>query len=422
MSNQETITAFLHAASNGEMETAKKLLAENPALAQADIYTASVLGEADFVGSLLNENPSLATAKGGPRDWPPLLYACFSRFHREGSARAEGIVRTAKLLLAHGADPNTFYEDDRFPDNPLPALYGATGHSNNAALARALLEAGANPNDNESLYHSSEHSDHVCMKLLFEFGIKPEKTNALKRNLDFDDLEGARLLLEYGTDPNEYIPTALHHAVIRGRGGEFVDLLVQHGVNLEARDEKGKTAYELACRYGNNSAAKALARHGANTDLSSTEQFLAACARADEAAVRAIIAEQPNIVSTLGMGDKRVMADMAMFNNVEAVRLMLEIGMDVAAPGDHHATPLHWAGWHGHKETVDVLLKYNPPLEAVDGAYGGTPLGWTGHGSVNCGNSKGDYVGTVKSLLAAGAVIPPGFSGSKEVMEAVGKS
>jgi ankyrin repeat protein len=421
MSNLETITAFLHAASDGEMETAKKLLADDPSIAQANIYTASLLGEADVVESLLKQDPSVATAKGGPRDWPPLLYACFSLFHKEDPSRAEGIVRTAKLLLDNGADPNTFYEDDRFPDNPLPALYGATGHSNNPALGRVLLEAGANPNDNESLYHSSEHSDHVCMKLLFEFGIKPEKTNALKRNLDFDDLEGARLLLEYGLDPNEYIPTALHHAIIRGRGGEFVDLLVKHGVNLEARDEKGQTAYELACRFGNRSAMEALARHGANTDLSPVDQFIAACARADEAAVRAILAEQPDFVSTLAMGDRRVMADMAMFNNAEAVRLMLEIGMDVAAPGDHHATPLHWASWHGHKEIVDVLLKYNPPLEAVDGSFGGTPLGWAGHGSVNCEGSQGDYVGIVKSLLAAGAKVPPGFGGSKEVMAALGR-
>jgi hypothetical protein len=42
------------------------------------------------------------------------------------------------------------------PHNPLSCLYGAAGLNNNPALTLALLEAGANPNDGESFYHSTK--------------------------------------------------------------------------------------------------------------------------------------------------------------------------------------------------------------------------------------------------------------------------
>ena len=49
---------------------------------------------------------------------------------------------------------------------PRPCLYAAAGVNNNPALSRLLLEAGARPDDCESLYHSTEHADLVCMRLL----------------------------------------------------------------------------------------------------------------------------------------------------------------------------------------------------------------------------------------------------------------
>jgi ankyrin repeat protein len=123
------------------------------------------------------------------------------------------LVETARVLLRHGADPNAFFLPEDLPNNPLSCIYAATGLNNNPALALALLEGGANRNDGESLYHSTEHHDLACMKLLLSHDAKVEGTNALKHMLDSEDSEGLQLLLDAGADPNETNEqgaTALH--------------------------------------------------------------------------------------------------------------------------------------------------------------------------------------------------------------------
>ncbi|HEY6990436.1 MAG TPA: hypothetical protein VH369_18725 [Bryobacteraceae bacterium] len=65
-------------------------------------------------------------------------------------------------------------------DQSTLLLYAAIGLNNNPALGRVLLAAGARPDDGESVYHSTEHPDLVCMRLLFEYGASLRGTNALK--------------------------------------------------------------------------------------------------------------------------------------------------------------------------------------------------------------------------------------------------
>jgi ankyrin repeat protein len=195
-----------------DLKRAESILARHPEVANASPYAALVLG---------NSTPEIEVrAQGGPRNWTPLLYVCFSRFADASSTRSAHLVETAKTLLKRGSDPNAFYIDDRYPDSPLSCLYAAPGLHNNPSLALALLEAGANPNDGESLYHSTEHPDLQCMRLLLSNGASPKGSNALKHMLDREDPEGLKLLLDAGADPNAgnaKNETALHWAVWRGR-------------------------------------------------------------------------------------------------------------------------------------------------------------------------------------------------------------
>jgi ankyrin repeat protein len=396
------VNAFLDAVASGNLPKAQELLAQEPGIATANIYTAAALGEAATVEAMLRQNPALATAKGGTHGWEPILYAAISGFHRTSKERGDGICRAVRLLLEHGASPDTSCIDPNWPQNPFTAIYYATGRANHPALARILLEAGANPNDGESAYHSAEYRDNECLKLLMEFKVRPGKTNALKRKLDYDDLEGARLMLEYGFDPNEYNPNAVHHAIMRGRSGEFIELLAKYGADLYARTPQGLTPYEMALGLGNASAVAALERLGAAHALTPTQQFLAACAKPDEAEVRHILAEQPDIMTRVTPHEMRILADAAMFGRTDAVRVMLDAGFPLDARGDHHATPLHWAAWQGHQDTVLLLIERGAPLDVRDASYQGTPLGWALHGSVNSGR-MGDYPAIVDALLKAGA-------------------
>src|SRR5262249_60099216 len=150
-------------------------------------------------------------ARGGPRGWPPLAYVCHSCFAPADLARD---------LLARGADPNGFFVNEY---GRMSALYGAAGVVHDPELTRVLLEAGADPDDNESLYHSTEAESTSCLGLLLEHGATISGTNALPHALDDERIEHVRLLLEAGADPNEGAYVA--HAVRRGRGPEFLRLL-----------------------------------------------------------------------------------------------------------------------------------------------------------------------------------------------------
>ena len=111
------------------------------------------------------------------RQLEPLLYACYSRM--DGTRTDWSTLEVARLLLAHGADPNAGFSvgrelcvhradrcvgegEDNMNQLPHPHCSGA-GHA--AARRRA------DPNDAQTLYnrHFKESDDHL--KLLLSYGL-----------------------------------------------------------------------------------------------------------------------------------------------------------------------------------------------------------------------------------------------------------
>ena len=58
---------------------AAALLAENPELAGASIFTAAATGSVLHLRQFIAADPAAAVTEGGPHQWPPLLYLCYSR-------------------------------------------------------------------------------------------------------------------------------------------------------------------------------------------------------------------------------------------------------------------------------------------------------------------------------------------------------
>jgi ankyrin repeat protein len=140
----------------------------------------------------------------------------------------------------------------------------------------------------------------------------------------------------------------------------------------------------------------------------------------DESAVKALLTAHPNLVGALADADRSQVAHAARNNNLAAVRLMLAAGLPAAALGQHRATPLHWAGFHGNAEMVREILRYNPPLEQSDADFSLTPLGWAIYGSENGWYCRsGDYAGAVELLLKAGAKLPEKESGGTEAVKEI---
>lgn len=137
-------------------------------------------------------------------------------------------------------------------------------------------------------------------------------------------------------------------------------------------------------------------------------KFALACELGDEAVFRAFLAKNPRAVEAVSETDLRKLPNAAQNNNIPAVRLMLQAGWPVNTRGDAGATALHWASFHGNAEMARAILEFHPDIELKSLEYAGPALSWAIYGSGNGWHrDTGDYAGTVRALLAAGAVLPP---------------
>jgi ankyrin repeat protein len=363
---------------------ALELLDTHPRL-RNDPWVALSLGDTSAVGDVLEP--------GGPLLQPPLFYVARSRVARD-------TVGAARELLERGADPNG-------PDGADWTNLSIACARGDAPLARLLLAAGATPNDNDSLYHSVEPRDDVCLRLLLDHGATVNGTNALHHALDYDRIDPVRLLLERGADPDEWKKwPALHHAVMRGRSPEFIRLLVEHGADPRARDGSGRTAYQHAVRRGRSDLAEALEQLGTPTDLDAADRALNAIAAGGEVDAGALDDDAPDILIELALTDAATLARV-----VDAVGPMFSARLG----GGPRGTLLHQAAWFGRPELIEVLLQRGAdPNAAVDTEYR-TPLGWAAVGSRYAPDhpdgtfsaADADYVGVAKLLVRAGARVGP---------------
>ena len=413
----DPLAAFIDAAcvpldawhSSGTLERAETILAAHPEVARAGIHAAAILGDDEGVRGFIAADPASATAKGGPRGWDALTHLCFSRYLRLDRARSDGFVAAARALLDAGASANTgWFENDHQPDPAWePALYGAAGVAHHAGLTRLLLERGANPNDGEVAYHAPEGFDNEALQLLVESGglTQDSLTTMLLRKLDWTDYDGAAWLLAHGADPNHlshWGNQALHHSLQRDNRIAFPELLLDHGADPTLRSKAGHSAFAVAARMGRGDALDLFERRGFAVALDRDDDFLAACARGDASAHDRAAAD-PGLVARLQAEDGGILSRFAGAGNTAAVRLLLDLGFDLARAGAGGKTALHLATWRERGGTVRLLLERDAPLEAKD-AHGDTPLAlavralvewseWTPHETTEI----------VEALLDAGA-------------------
>jgi ankyrin repeat protein len=427
----EAVATFTRGSLDQRLTRAERLLTRFPNLIAENFHAALAYGDAAAVAKHLARDPALATKPSGPHDWAPLIYVAHSHWARKN---ADGLVAVTRLLLAHGASPDTSYPLHGNPKEPLSALWAATCQSRNAGLAKLLLEAGANPNDGESVYHAAENGDVAMLELLAQHGAladggkgaEPWGNTPLYFILghyaglahDADVRRGAAWLLAHGANPNRVCypdksgETPLH-AAARHWDAAMIELLVAHGADLHARRRDGKNALTLAELNGRTSAAAALRARGVAEELQPDERFLAACMRGDrEEALR--LRDPTSIVKH---------AQQFLECGTHAIETMLACGFDVGTTGGLGETKLHWAAFHGDVAAAGLLITHGAPLDLRDRIHRSPPLGWADYAEVNATNPNGDYAGVARALLAAGASIPPPDElenwGSEVVLEVI---
>jgi hypothetical protein len=217
-----------------------------------------------------------------PSPGSPLVYLTYSRLDLEGADP----VAVARLLLEAGADPNAGYLWDGLP-SPFTALTGVFGHGEQGApahrcelaLARLLLHAGAEANDSQTIYNRGAgdiaHDDTDFLALLLDFGLGQGDGGPWR----------SRLPLEHQT-PTEIVGEALQHAAEAGLISR-ARLLVARGVDPNGKGTRpgyqGRRPYEGALLHGNLEIAALLALAGADTTVAEPlTPFIGLCLAADD--------------------------------------------------------------------------------------------------------------------------------------------
>jgi ankyrin repeat protein len=166
---------------------------------------------------------------------------------------------------------------------------------------------------------------------------------------------------------------------------------------------QGKTAHAVAREFGHDEVLRLLMDRSPEA-----LQLALACEQGDEASFAGLLNARPDLAQALSDDERGKLPLAAQNNDVRAVRMMLAAGWPPGAAGQHGATALHWAGFHGNVEMAKVVLAHHPPLEVQEKDFGQTPLGWTIYGSLNGWHvERGDYAGVLELLLDAGAIAPP---------------
>lgn len=324
--------------------------------------------------------PHRGRPPGGPHRWPPLLYLAYARLLPDFHGDPEPVIDAARALIEGGADVNGGFLWHGFP-SPFTVLTGVLDGGEQdqpprphaIPLARLLLDAGADPNDNQALYNRmfSLVDDHL--ELLFGYGLGDGPGGVWHRR-------------PAGKIPS---PTAMVQEQLRWAAahdfGHRVRLLLDHGVDADGLGYHPvfgrRTAYELALAAGNREVVRMLGDAGARvSELDEPDRLVEAVLPADTEEVGRRRADQRVVADVLRRAPDLVVRA-ARTGRVEAVRLALELGADPSTPArdGHRETGLHAAAEHGSLGVAQLLVDAGASLSAQDADYHATPLEWARH-------------------------------------------
>ena len=190
--------------------------------------------------------------------------------------------------------------------------------------------------------------------------------------------------------------TALH--IVAGYGlVELVELLLDRGLPIEARDSYDNTPLHDTAIYGQKDALNLLLDHGADIDAynfdTNTPLYLAVSYSHDQL-VSTLLKRGANVDENC-IDNWTPLHKAADNGHVPIAQALLDHGADILGRSRKGLIPLHRAAGRGHVQMVQLLLKHGSPVDATSWD-GWTPL----HGASTSGQ-----VDVVEILLDRNAAI-----------------
>jgi ankyrin repeat protein len=360
---------------------AQKMLAHHPEIQRDSLYTAIVCGDLEEVDRRLTAEPELINATGGARDWPPILYCCYTRFtHEETIKNAPAMAR---LLLERGANPNAFY---MAYSSVYSALVGVAGEGEQdsprqpqaQALFQILLEYGANPFDIQVLYNTHFHGEVLWwLELIYDHCMKTGRTaewsdpNWMMLNMGGYG-SGAQFLLRLAQRKNDL---KLAEWCLT-RGARAIPQPPPYNPKHKAKGMDMDFIRKEAVFMEQSEMAALLERYGASTSppvFEGEEAFAFACFKLDVDAARKHLVEHPEYLKSA-----HVLFAAAQRDRPDVIELLLDLGVPIELEHDGHRA-LHEAAANHAFKAARFLIERGAAIDPIDSPWEAAPIGWAAH-------------------------------------------
>ncbi len=375
--NREGATALYQASVNGNAVIIERLLKAGAdvnstflSTGETALMEASRTGDAKAVKALLDHGAQV-NAKDLLRETTPLMWAA-SQDHPE----------IVKLLIEHGADPNAQSKQEKVKP------YGTTGPgAQTAKVYKDLVRGGLTP-----LVFAAREGYLESAKALLDGKADINKTtadgsSALVVAIQNGHYEVGRFLVERGaninlTNQKGWSPLYLsvkNRTIETGElpvpGNEnqamdFIKLLLDRGAEVNTRlafetethaashviwlKEEGATPFFRAAYGGDLEVLKLLLAHGADSKIPTADHTTP---------LMALV----GVGYTIGVVNNRSHEE-----DMQSLKLLLDLGADVNAANDLGLTALMGAAHRGLNDVIQILVDHGAKLDARDkGTYCG---------------------------------------------------
>jgi ankyrin repeat protein len=395
---------FVAASVDGHVHQAATILESAPDVARYSLAAAAVLGDSEEVRERLAVEPAAAVAVDEVRGWPPLLYACYSRWHQIDPRRAAGMAKVVRLLLDAGGSPDT---NNGARQGYRSALKGSV-EVNNPDVVDALLVAGANPDLGRPIGEAAGLRDHRCLELLLSHGARVVRgTWTVGAAVFADDAGAVSLLLDaLKADGGEAAREATDSLVDAAGDAcrDVVAALLDAGANPEAYDDdRGLSALRRAVRAGRHETVALLVSRGAPDASTDIDRLIGACVCADRQSAEQLLAEHPDLCDRMTDDDVAALVEAAGSGSVAAFGLMLDLGFSPHARNGFGEQALHWAAHVGNVGMVRLLIDAGAEVDGRDARFDATPLAFATVGSGERAGQPGNWTEVVRLLIDTGA-------------------